>query len=128
MALPVIRGPACCSEIGLFTFLDGLCSNFIANRLIPESRIKGIRRASSDIEITTYEMENWDISGSARRNGINGKCCHCERRGRRPALLQPWTGLLRRSRLLGLDAGALGLASPSQSLDPRPLRTALKDR
>ncbi len=40
----------------------------------------------------------------------------------------PWTGLLRRSRLLGLDAGALGLASPSQSLDPRPLRTALKDR
>ena len=21
-------------------------------------------------------MENWDISGSARSNGINGKCCH----------------------------------------------------
>ena len=38
----------------------------------------------------------------------------------------PWAGLLRRSRLLGLDSGALGLASPSQSLDPRPLRTALK--
>ena len=38
----------------------------------------------------------------------------------------PWTGLLRRSRLLGLDSRALGLASPSQSLDPRPLRTTLK--
>jgi hypothetical protein len=82
MALPVTADQPAGSEIGLFTFLDGLCSNFIANRLIPESRIKGIRRASFDIEITTYEMENWDISGSARSNGINGKCCHCERRGR----------------------------------------------
>src|SRR6266480_1378710 len=44
--------------------------------------------------------------------------------GDRP-YLYPWTGLLRWSRLLGLDSGTLGLASPSQSLDSRSLRTAL---
>jgi hypothetical protein len=30
--------------------------------------------------------------------------------------------------LLGLGSGTLGLAAPSQSLDPRPLRTALSRR
>jgi hypothetical protein len=37
-------------------------------------------------------------------------------------------GLLRRSRLLGLDSGALGLASPSKSLDPRLSLPTLKER
>src|SRR5436190_21204591 len=44
--------------------------------------------------------------------------------GDRP-YLYPWARLLCWPRLLGLDSGTLGLASPSQSLDPRPLRTTL---